>query len=59
VPAPVGDDGPVTRLGDLVFGPVVDLMLDYGIRLELLVPLVAVLSMGIGILYSRFGGRSR
>lgn len=55
----VGDDGAVARLENLVFGPVVDVMIAYGVRIEFLVPLVAVLSMGVGILYSRFGGRSR
>ncbi len=49
----------MARLENLVFGPVVDVMIAYGVRIEFLVPLVAVLSMGVGILYSRFGGRSR
>jgi hypothetical protein len=40
-------------------GPVTDVMLDLGIRLEFLVPTVAILSMGAGILVARFLDRSR
>jgi hypothetical protein len=40
-------------------GPVTEVMVDLGIRLEFLVPSVAILSMGAGILVARFIDRYR
>lgn len=41
----------------LLAGPITDVMLDLGIRLELLVPTVALLSMGAGIIAARIVAR--
>jgi hypothetical protein len=47
------------RSSELLFGPVTDVVLDLGLRLEFLVPTVAVLSMGAGVLAARYGERVR
>ncbi len=44
---------------ELLSGPVTDVVLDLGVRLEFLVPTVAVLSMGAGVLAARYGERVR
>lgn len=43
------------RPSELVFGPVTDVVLDLGVRLEFLVPTIAVVSMCAGVLVARFG----
>ena len=40
---------------ELLSGPVTDVVLDLGVRLEFLVPTVAVISMGAGVLAARYG----
>jgi hypothetical protein len=45
--------------GVVIAGPVTDVMLDLGIRLEFLVPTVAILSMAAGILAARIIARRR
>lgn len=47
------------RPSGLIAGPVTDVMLDLGIRLEFLVPTVAILSMAAGILAARLIDRRR
>jgi hypothetical protein len=49
----------MSRSSELLFGPVTDVVLDLGLRLEFLVPTVAVLSMGAGVLAERYGHRVR
>jgi hypothetical protein len=46
-------------LGVLAAGPVAEVMIRMGIRLEFLVPAVAILSMGAGIIVARFSHRGR
>lgn len=46
------------RVIDL-FDPLGQLMLDLGVRLDFLVPAVAIASMGAGILTARYTGRQR
>ena len=51
--------GPMFRPAGLIAGPVTDVMLDLGIRLEFLVPTVALLSMAAGILAAKIIDRWR
>ncbi|HSJ28572.1 MAG TPA: hypothetical protein VLB67_10200 [Acidimicrobiia bacterium] len=46
-------------VGSLAAGPVAEMMTRLGIRLEFLVPVVAILSMGAGIIVARFSHRGR
>ena len=50
---------PAGIAGVVIAGPVTDVMLDLGIRLEFLVPTVAILSMAAGILAARIIDRRR
>ncbi|MFP5332263.1 MAG: hypothetical protein ACLGHX_07900 [Acidimicrobiia bacterium] len=43
----------------LVAGPVAEVLVSYGVRLELLAPAVALASMGIGIVAARIIARRR
>lgn len=45
--------------GSFAAGPVAEMMIRLGIRLEFLVPTVAILSMGAGIVAARFSHRDR
>ncbi|MEX2279808.1 MAG: hypothetical protein WEA76_06935 [Acidimicrobiia bacterium] len=47
------------RPAEIVAGPVTDLVIGLGIRLEFLVPTVALLSMGAGIIAARIVDRWR
>ncbi len=47
------------RSSEIIAGPVTDVMLDLGIRLEFLVPTVAILSMAAGVLAARIIDRRR
>lgn len=53
------DHGSMFRPSGVIAGPVTDVMLDLGIRLEFLVPSVAILSMAAGILAARIIDRRR
>ena len=49
----------MTRPVEFLAGPVAEVMADLGVRLELLVPTVALLSMGAGIIAARIVARRR
>lgn len=47
------------RPTEIIAGPVADLVIGLGVRLEFLVPTVALLSMGAGIIAARIVDRRR